>query len=297
MPPSVGLLFHICYGCYAAAFLLEFFRLPAWHWKKMFYVHHARILLAIAGFLFHTLFLYQRHMTAVQPLDGPTMFFLASAWGLTFIYITWGFCYPNTPFGIVLLPMIILFCSIGYSSLDVIESAVSTPRSLAKMLHAAPAAGTVIALAIASTCCLFYFIESYLLRKKRSLPPEIKLPSLEWSLSVFRIACTIALCGLCLCVLGGVLLNIYRENTLPVWRDPVIVGTVCLLLLFIFGLLRWLFHSPRTTENRFVFMLVVMLFIIFLSILVGVLALKYDAHWNKTRIQVSQPPTVLVSIK
>lgn len=283
MSPFADPLFHVCYASYMAAFMLELFRLLATHHRHVVYVQNVRVLSAMAGFLCHTLFLYQQHAAAVQPLDGPTMFFFASAWGLALIYIIWAFCYPSTPFGIVLLPFIILLGAVGCGSFAVMESALSSPRSLAKMFHAAPAAGTVIALAVASTCCLFYFVESHLLRKRWSLPSTIKLPSLEWSLSVFRITCTIALCCLCLCVIGGMLLNFHRENVLSVWRDPIRAGTLCFLLLFVLGAIRWLFHTPHNTENRFVFMLVVILFVVFLSILVGVLTLHYDAHWNKPK--------------
>jgi NADH:ubiquinone oxidoreductase subunit 6 (subunit J) len=138
----------------------------------------------------------------------------------------------------------------------------------------------MIALAIACTCCIFYLQESFLLRHKCPLSPLLKLPSLEWSLSVFRISCVIAIGCLCLCALGGVLLNIHRDNVMSVWRDPIIVGTVCVLLILLFGSLKWLFRSPRTTENRFVFMLVMVVFLTFLFLLIIVLA-SSNAHWNR----------------
>jgi RsiW-degrading membrane proteinase PrsW (M82 family) len=161
------------------------------------------------------------------------------------------------------------------------------------MLHAAPAVGTMIALSIACTCCIFYLLESYLLRQKYPLTPLLKLPSLEWSLSVFRISCAMAMGCLCFCALGGVLLNFYR-NAAAVWHDPLIMGTLCLLLILLLGSLKWLFHSSRTTENRFVFMLVVIVFITFLSILVGVLLFNHDAHWNKQRSSALDKPLACV---
>jgi len=273
--------FALCYACYAAAFMLEIFRLGA-HDRKVFYAHNAGVYPAIAGFIVHSYLLCQQHIVAVHPLNGPTMFFLVSAWGLVLIYIIWSYYYPHIPFGIVLLPIVLVLTGTGYKSVTVIETIEPSSRSVAKMLHAAPAAGTMIALSIACTCCLFYLLESYLLRNKRPFSPLLKLPSLEWSLSVFRISCAVAIGFLCLCALGGVLLNIHRDNMMSVWRDPIIVGTSCLLLILLFGSLKWLFRSPRTTENRFVFMLVMTVFLTFLFLLV-IVFVSSNAHWNKPR--------------
>jgi hypothetical protein len=276
--------FDFCSACYAVAFWLEFLRLCA-RKRKEFYTHNIGLFPAAVGFILHTLFIYQQHVIATQPLNGATMFFLVSSWGLVLIYIIWAYRYPNIPFGIILLPLIGLLSAIGYRSASVIAITESSSRSLIKMLHAAPAVGTMVALSIACTCCVFYLLESNLLRKKYPLTPLLKLPSLEWSLSVFRISCTIAIGCLCLCAFGGALLTFHR-NTAAVWQDPIRVGTLCLLVILLFGSLKWLFHSPRTTENRFVFMLVVFVFITFLSILIGVLLSNHDAHWNK-------PPPVM----
>ena len=206
MTPFVLLVIAICY---IVAFLLEVFRLRSRGAK----LHGTtwRALSAAVGFVLHTGLLYQIHIAAEQPIGGAAMFFLASAWGLILLYLLWLRYYPNIPFGIILLPLAALLLIAGreYLPTAAFETTGLSPYSLIKMLHLVSAAGGVIALSVFIICRFLYFLEVRLLRKKRSLTPPIKLPSLEWSLTVCRASLTIALCCLCLCALGGIVLNVY----------------------------------------------------------------------------------------
>lgn len=256
---------------YFVALLLELHRLVR--------QHRLAAPFACIGFLIHSFCLFQQHGIAEHHLGGAAMFFFASAWGLILIYLLWSHVYPNIPFGLVLLPLILLMMGGGLRLAAIGTSAEIHSRPVAKMLHAVPAAGVMITLSIACTCCLFYFLESYLLHKKRSLPLPVKLPSLEWSLSVCRLSSIVAVCCLGLCVIGGILLNIHR-HAVTIWQDPLVAGTLCLCVLFFLGPLKWLFQSHRTVESRLVLMCIMFAYILFLTILVIALATS-GTHWNK----------------
>jgi len=191
--------------CYFAALLFELLRFT--HKERTWRLHWGALGIALIGFALHTLFLYQQHIIADPPLGGAAMFFLVSAWGLVLIYLLWLRRYPNIPFGIIVLPLAMLLFGGGYFSASTFETTGLTLRSVAKMLHLASAAGFVIALSVFVICRVLYFFEVRLLRKKRSLAPPIKLPSLEWSLTVSRISLVIALGCLCLCALGGIVIT------------------------------------------------------------------------------------------
>lgn len=262
-------------GFYAIALLFELLRFI----RHLNVAYPAPSSFAAFGLGCHAVTLGFLHIVAKQPIGGAEMFFFSSAWGLVLIYVLWTLYYPNIPFGLILLPLALLLMSGGLRLTSAAAESILPSRSLAKMLHAVPAAGVMVALSIASICCACYFLESYLLHKKRALPDPIQLPSLEWSLSVCRLSSIVAVVCLCLCVLGGIVLNINRHVT-SLWLDPLVIGALCLFIVLFLGPLKWLFLSHRTTESRSVFMLIVFAYIIFLSILMIALA-SNNVHWNK----------------
>jgi len=185
---------------YFIAFLIELLRFVRWR-----HCHHwVTLVPAAIGFILHTFFIYHLHVVAEQPLGGAAMLFLASAWGLVLIYLVWICRYPHIPFGIIALPLALLLLTGGHFSASTVETTGLSLQSLAKMLHIVSAAGFVIAISVSVICRVLYSLEVHLLRKKRSLAPPIKLPSLEWSKTVSRISLVIAVCCLGLCALGGI---------------------------------------------------------------------------------------------
>ena len=136
------------------------------------------------------------------------MLFLASAWGLVLLYLLWLRRHPNIPFGLIVLPIAGLLIGSGIHWVSTVETTGLSLRSFAKMLHLASAAGFVIAIVVFVICRVLYSLEVRLLRKKCSLTPPIKLPSLEWSKTVSRISLALAIGCLCLSAIGGIILNI-----------------------------------------------------------------------------------------
>jgi len=203
MTPFAHLVFTTCYACYAVALALEIFRLTQRGDFKL-RVANWQMLPAIIGFICHTFIIYQQHIVAEQPLGGAAMLFFASAWGLILIYCVWVCRYPNIPFGLIVLPLAMLLLGSGYYWASTVETTGLSLQSFAKMLHIVSAAGFVIAISVLIICRILYLLEVRLLRKKRSLTPPIKLPSLEWSRTVSRISLIIAICCLGLCALGGI---------------------------------------------------------------------------------------------
>ena len=185
---------------YSAALVFEWLRLTR---RVRSRLHWEAFISALAGFILHSIFLYQHHIVASQPLGGVAMLLHASAWGLVLIYIVWMYRQPNIPFGIVVLPLAILLLIIGHLLASTFETTGLSLRSLAKMLHLISAAGFMIAILVYMICRCLYFIEVRLLRKRRSLASPHKLPSLEWSATISHIALVSAACCLCLCASGG----------------------------------------------------------------------------------------------
>ena len=190
--------------CYIIAFFVELLRFVRWrYWHPW-----GAIVPTVIGFVLHTFFLYEQHIVAEQPLGGAAMLLLASAWGLVLLYLLWLRRYPNIPFGIIVLPIAAMLIGSGIHWTTTFETTGLSLSSLAKMLHLVSAAGFVIAVLVFIICRILYSLEVRLLRKKRSLTPPIRLPSLEWSKTISRISLIIAICCLCLSAIGGIVLNI-----------------------------------------------------------------------------------------
>jgi len=191
--------------CYSIAWLCELLRFTRFH--RRFRVSGFEFCFPILGLLYHTGFLYVLHNDMLHDADrsigGAAIFLFTAAWGLVFIYLFWLRRYPNIPFGIIVLPIVLLLLGGGYWSASTVAPTGLSSPPVAKMLHLVSAAGFVIAFAVFIICRMLHFFEVRLLRKKRSLPLSIKLPSLEWSSTVGHISLVIAFCCLCFCVLGG----------------------------------------------------------------------------------------------
>ena len=206
-PPSGDDAAAICYNermiavtvCYCTALLLELLRLV----RRRYCRTWAVLGFAVTGFVLHSWLLYQQHVVAEHPLGGAAMFFFAAAWGLVLLYFVWMYRYPNVPFGVIVLPFVLLLFCGGNFFASTFETTGLTLQSIAKMLHLVSAAGFVIALLVFIICRALHFVEVRLLRGKRSLPTPIKLPSLEWSSSIGRTSLVIAVCCFCFSALGG----------------------------------------------------------------------------------------------
>jgi len=109
----------------------------------------------------------------------------------------------------MILPIAALLTGIGDQWASTFETTGLTLQSIAKMLHLVSAAGFVIALLVFMICRILYVLEVRLLRKKVSLTPPIRLPSLEWSKTVSRVSLVMAICCLCLSALGGIVLHVF----------------------------------------------------------------------------------------
>ena len=183
--------------CYFIAFLLELYQFIRRNHRR----NHWGIFPAAFGFILHTIFVYKHHIVAAHPIGGAAMCFLASAWGLVLIYFLWTYYHPYIPFGVIVLPLALLLTGSGVWSASLLEPNGLSLRTWLKMLHVVSAAGFVIALLTGSICWTLHSHVVYLLRKKRPLAYPIRLPSLEWSLSAFRISMLVALCCISLCLL------------------------------------------------------------------------------------------------
>lgn len=259
--------------CYTAAL---FFELTKFKFQRYGRILRGSFIILGAGLL--TVYLGTEHIR----LASPTKFFLTAAWGLTIAELALLFFRTSMSSGVILLPLIILF--IGTSWLLTENRGIvlsNTYRSLV-LIHSHT---TLILAATVCLCMSFFAAVMYLLQdvrlRRKQLPSEnVKLPTLEWSLSVCRWSLMLTLvlffCG----IFFGVHLAAMQKMNLTAifFRDPLLFGTAVLLPVLLLCLI-----LPPKNNGRFVSWSVVFVFLCLLAVLIFALFGNFS-HWKRNEM-------------
>jgi hypothetical protein len=163
-------------GLYLAALLGEVLQFrsakPSAFYRRMI------ILTASVAFLWQGGFLYAYHVAEHQTLTGAKLYFEVSAWGLALLYLYWTFLRRSIPFGLILLPMIVLLLVAGLLISDKTVS-MNPQQPLLKMFHTVMFFLATVSISVGFVAGLLYLIQDNVLKNKRTIPSSIKLPTLE----------------------------------------------------------------------------------------------------------------------
>ena len=265
---GVGIL---CFAAsYAVALCLEI--------SRIFFRSSIRTVFALAwllaGLVAHTAYLYYHHAVSPVAVDGAESFFLVSAWSLILVNLYLACFHPKVPFGLVLLPIVLLL--IGGAVL-VPDSASNASWSLWKRLHAATFLLATLSVCVSFMAGMLYLCQDRRLRRKQPTPESIRLPTLEWSLALCRRAMGASVFLLGACIFSGVLLRSGPDGAkLISITDPLILGT-----LLMFGFLLLFSLNLFKAEGRNVARLTLLAFLFLIFVLTfGILV--QDAHWKRS---------------
>ena len=224
---GVGIL---CFAAsYFVAFCLEaarfFFRSPIRTGLTLFWI--------VAGIVAHTAYLYDHHTAVVATVDGIRSYFLVSAWGLALICLYLSCFHPKIPFGLLLLPITLLLVGVSALVPGTPGSETFEIATLWRRLHAGSFFLATLGVCVGFVAGIMYLGQDHRLRKKQPSASILKLPTLEWSLSVCRQAMGASILLLGACIFSGLLLKPVRAG-FTYWNDPLIVGSS---MMFVFLLL------------------------------------------------------------
>jgi hypothetical protein len=235
------------------------------------------ILTAFTAFLWQGGFLYAYHVAEHQTLSGAKLYFEVSAWGLALLYLYWTFLRRSIPFGLILLPMIVLLLVAGLLISEKAVVSTGQQQPLLKMLHTVMFFLATLSISVGFVAGLLYLIQDNVLKRKRVVPSSMKLPTLEWSLTICRDTTWSSFIFLALCMLSGMSM-LTGSARIPVLYDPLIFGTVS---MFIFLALFFVasFFKLWKTDGRSVAVMTLVSFLFLVSMLaVGIFA--GQSHWG-----------------
>jgi ABC-type uncharacterized transport system permease subunit len=232
----------------------------------------AAIVMACAGLLAHTLYLYvhvERGVIAGEPFASWYHWCLLAAWLLAAIYVGLALTHPKTAVGLFMLPLVLLLVAAAYPFRDVAPFPRADGVKIWGAMHGLLFLGGSVMVTLGFISGVMYLIQSY--RLKHKLPPRqgLRLPSLEWLQRVNGRAMIFSTCLLGAGLLSGILLNV-SMGEVP-WTDPAICTSGLLLVWLVIAAVVELFYKSARrgtkvaylTVASFVFLVIVMLMVLF----------------------------------
>ena len=190
-------------------------------------------ILALAGFIAHTLFLGHRaNISQASPLSSPFDWYLLAAWTLAGLYVVLTLSRPSMALGIFLLPAVLLLIVVAQFASQEPFAVDRASRFWGNIHGTCLLLGTVTVI-LGFLAGLMYLLQSYRLKHKLPLSTGFRLPSLEWlqRLNGRALLASVLLigCGF----LSGVILNLIRhrhDSDYVPWSDPLVVITGVMFL-------------------------------------------------------------------
>lgn len=235
----------------------------------------------IAGLTAHTAYLYYHAVSRIG-IGNAESYFLVSAWGVVLVYL-YLICFQSkTPFGLVFLPIALLLIGGAVLVPDHLpETKAETASTLWKQIHAGTFLLATLSVCIGFVAGILYLTQDRRLRLKRPVLEGLRLPTIEWSLSICRQAIGASIFLLGASIFSGVLLRAVGPNSgsRVSFADPLVVGTILMFafLLFFSGIMSLKLFK---TEGRYVALLTLLAFL-FLICELGFAVFMQTSHWKR----------------
>lgn len=262
----------ICFaGSYAIAFLLEVSRLVFRSGLR----GAAMLGFAGAGLFAHTIYLYYRAMASHGlPLSSPREWFLVAAWLLAAMYLLLVYYHPRTPFGLVLLPLVLgLIATAAWAASP--EPFERGPASrIWGMIHAGTILVATVAVLLAFSAGLAYLYQVRRLKRERAPVAGLQLPSLEWLERANSRSLVLALLLVLAGVVAGGILNAIREPGPPgrlTWHDPTVLTTLGMLVWLTVATALGAVYRPLRQGRKVVYLTLASFVFLVLALAAGLL--------------------------
>ncbi len=206
--------------------------------------------LLLVGIALHTGYIWIRATQAtVSPLSSPHDWYMLAAWLSSLVAAMLVASRSGTAVGLFLMPVVLGLIGIAYIA-DRNPFAPVRASRLWGNLHGTFLLLGTVAILIGFAAGMMYVVQSYRLKRTRSLLSGPLLPSLEWLEKANSRALAISALLISAGFLSGIVLNrikaSHNQGSLP-WHDPIVLSSAAML---VWVLAAELFRLTSRTARR-----------------------------------------------
>lgn len=226
-----------------------------------------------AGLFAHTVFLYYQAIHAQgAPLSSERDWYLVASWFLVALYLLFAYVRPQTPFGVFMLPLVLVLIGIAAGVADPRPYPREPASRIWGMIH-----GFSIAMAVGSLLAgvgtgLMYLYQARQLKRKVIPNRTLKLPSLEWLQTANSHSIIVSVLTLGIGVASGVILITIRRSTgggRLAWDDPFVLTTLGMFGWLLLAVLIGAFYRPIRQGRRVVYLTLVSFVFLIIALTIG----------------------------
>ena len=258
----------ICFATsYTVALLLEISRL----FFRSGIRGAAMVVFAGLGLFTHTVFLYYQAANATgYPLSNKQDWYFLAAWVLATFYLSLSHYHPKTPFGVILLPIVLGLIVAGKFWADPTPFAERPALAVWYSIHGWSLLLATVAVAVGFASGVMYLEQGH--RLKRKLPPRggLRLPSLEWLGRANGRSIVLAIILLALGIISGMVLNSIHlddQDRRISLADPLVFGTLAIFVWMVISAGTSFLYRPAREGHKVAYLTV--LSFVFLVVVLG----------------------------
>jgi ABC-type uncharacterized transport system permease subunit len=244
------MLIHVQIFCFLASYTIALLLEASRLWFRSGARGIAMLGFVVAGWIAHTLYLYNSAIAASGaaqlPLSSNQDWLLLAAWMMVMVYFYLACYHPATHFGIFLLPLTLgLIAAARFADSSPVAREPAT--KIWGVIHGTSILLGAVSVLIGFTAGLMYLEQADRLKRKRRPFLKMKLPSLEWLQMVNGRTMLASMLLVGVAAASGVVLKLLAPGqnspNIP-WSDPVILGTMAMFGWLLLHVIIGTFYRP-----------------------------------------------------
>ena len=238
---------------------------------------------AVAGWVAHTAYLY--HQIVFQNghvFHGVQIWLFSVAWVLVIFYLYLTICFPKTPFGCFLMPLVLATIGIGTFLTDTMTFPPDSVGKIWRIVHGFSFLLVTVSIVLSFVLSVMYLVQWANLKHKRPMWVRFRLPTLEWLHLANLHLIGLLIVSLAVGIISGFVVNrsnIQQQITPISVFDPMVSATILLfffLVTFVVVARVW----PNTRKGQSLPLASAICFITLLTMLAfGIFSTS--AHWYR----------------
>ncbi|MCL2349634.1 MAG: hypothetical protein FWC50_15395 [Planctomycetaceae bacterium] len=239
---------------------------------------------AVAGWVAHTAYLYhQIFFQNGHVFHGVQVWLFSVAWVLVIIYLYLTVCFPKTPFGWFLMPLVLATIGVGTFLTGSMAFPPDSSGKIWRAVHGLSFLLVTVTIVLSFVLAIMYLVQWAGLKHKRPIiRGRFRLPTLEWLHLANLHLIGWLIVSLTVGIISGLVVNRsnIQQQIAPISIfDPMVSATILLfffLVTFVIAARVW----PNTLKSQFLPLTSAICFITLLTILAfGIFS--SSAHWSR----------------